>query len=310
MQLRIVQFQPQKKVSGIVVGLFLPLVSFGQVKCWAYDLTVTLEPEIVDRASLESELAKMNVKDIELDEAIRKRESGYTSKTQVAYWKLGNRIEGPVKTINGVTLELQIYRFSIDQESFWKYLGDEGKMGRLEIGPKSWARSVFSVADEKILIGGGSLQDRFERTLAAPNLNGVDNPLNHYLDSNGNTLELRSNGPGFTAYSFNSQKSELIVKRFSGKNTLAETSVYREIEPVDYVPIEKLIANRTPTTDVYDEATFPVQYEWSGARPSRSALEKNAAARGDRSPFPTFPVVGLLICLTGIIFIVRKRNKR
>lgn len=280
---------------------------------WTYELTIVRGPEQVDEAALRAQLQRMGVgtKESDFEEALSVRKKGYSRKTVVTYSRDGSRIEGHIRTLNGVKLEFDAGRFLLDESGFYSYLGANGASGILEVqGPESF-RSRFSLMEEELLMGDGKLIDRFQALRT-----GYMSPdkLNTWEESfvatdegidvlHGKTLRYH------VAYDEN--KSELVIDKVV--TPVKEKLIFREIDSEEFKRFEDFVPVGTPVSDYRIDKSFPSQYQWQGVAPSIEELGKMNRDRGSRSVFPTVPVVSLCVLITGFVTLLvsrkRKRNR-
>lgn len=292
----------------------LTLGGLGQAQTCTYEVTMVRSPEQVDADALREQFKRLGVTvtSSQFDSMVERRRSGFTGTKIVQYKREGSRLEGPHHSLDGVTLELLPSRFVVDQDAFVTYDGGDSSLGMVLVRKPEYYRSICPVYEERLLVGDGTLEERYRTVLASLALDVKDNP---YKENARRTKE------GFDVYlgnsliyraAFNRDQSTLSITKMVPNNF--ETITYRQIPNVELERFEDTIPIDATVSDYRLNSSFPVQYKWDGEVPPLSKVSKQKASRGDRTEFPVAMIASAAIAVAGSAFgitsFVKTRKKR
>jgi len=285
----------------------------GLAQKWTYELTIVRGPEPVDEAALRAQLKRMGVgtKESDFEKAVSERKKGYSRKTVATYSRDGNRIEGHIRTLNGVKLEFDAGRFLVDDSGFYSFVGANGASGILEVQLPESYRSRFLLMEEELLIGDGKLVDRFNALRTESMSQDKLNPWDESFVATDEGLDVFHGKTLRYHVAYDENKSELVIDKVV--TPVKEKLIFSEIDSEENKRFEDFVPIGTSVTDYRIDKSFPAQYQWQGRAPSIEELGKMNQDRGSRSSFPTVPVVSLGVLIIGFVALLvsrkRKRNQ-
>jgi len=277
---------------------------------WTYELTMERGPEPVDESVLRVQLKRMGVatEEADLEKAISKRKNGYISKTVTSYSRDGSRIEGHIRSLDGITLEFGVGRFMVDESGSFRYVSSKGAKGILEVlNPESY-RSQFTLMEEELLMGNGKLADRVQALRTGSVAQEKFNPLDESFVATDKGIDVFQGKTLRYRVAYDEKKSELVIDKVV--TPFKEKLIFREIETESVKRFEDFVPIGTPVTDNRIDETFPAQYLWKGKAPSEDELGQMNRDRGSRSSFPTLLVVSIGIFITGLVSLLAYGNHK
>lgn len=277
-----------------------------------YELTMARSPEALNAAELRQQLDRLGVKytQSEFGNAVAKRTNGFTAKSIVQYKREGQRFEGPLLSVNGMTLELEPDRFLVDNSAFASYNGSKNSIGMLIVRKPEHYRSVCTAYEERLLLGEGTLADRVKAIQSELGLAGQPNPNNENAEVT---------DKGFDVYFGKNLIYQVVLKQVDTVSIVKmvpanfETLTYRQIPNQKFEAFENFVPTGSTVSDYRLSDSFPAQYKWASALPSLEAIANKGTDRGDRSPIPIGVVISLsaVACgaFVGLSFFAKARRK-
>lgn len=278
-----------------------------------YELTMARSPEALNAAELRQQLDRLGVKytQSQFNDVVSKRTSGYTAKNIVQYKREGQRLEGPLLSVNGMTLELEPDRFMVDSTAFASYHGSKNAIGMLIVRKPEHYRSVCTAYEERLLLGEGTLADRVKAIQSEIGLVGQPNPNNENAKATDN---------GFDVYFGKNLIYKVVLKQADTVSIVKmvpanfETLTYRQIPNQKFEAFENFVPTGSTVSDYRLSDLFPAQYKWASALPTLEAIANKGIDRGDRSPIPIGVVMGLsaIACgaFVGLSFFAKTEKRK
>lgn len=300
-------------VAFVPMCSFLVLSAIAGAETWTYEVTVEKSPVPTDKESLRSEFDQLHISydEVALNEAVQHRNGGVNETVVVTYQDNDGVIDGPIHSFDGMTGKINIHRFKIGTDYLATFIRSGDARGILEVQKRDNYRSVFSIIEERLLIGSGNIESRFR--LFADNLERADeyNPFNHEFRLNGEDVSIMIGMREAFRVSFDKARSTLKISRYRSKNTLDEIREYRQVDALELEPLESIVDFGTPVIDSRLSEGMPFQYVWEGRMLSISELKGKPIDRGSRSEIPVFAIVGgVLVFFSLILCLVRIRGRK